>query len=97
MVHPEDQEAEEHGDPHQGDGGGRGEKLPVVDAEVPHHRQDDHEHGHHQAAGADGHPGGPEPPRGGLGAGLGPFLGRGLLRALGDVAVDDAVVSDVER
>lgn len=96
VVHPEYQEAEEHSDPHEGDGRRRREKLPVVDAEVPHHSQDDHEHGDHQAAGADGHPRGPEPPRR-VGAGLGRVLCRRLLQALGDVAVDDAVVRDVER
>lgn len=96
VVHPEYQEAEKHSDPHEGDGGRRSEKLPVVDAKVPHHSQDDHEHGDHQAAGADGHPGGPEPSRR-LSSRLGRFLCRRLLQALGDVAVDDAVVRDVER
>lgn len=96
MVHPEYQEAEKHSDAHEGDSRRRGEKLPVVDAEVPNHSQDDHEHGDHQAAGADSHPAGPEASRR-VGAGLGRFLGRRLLQALGDVAVDDAVVRDVER
>lgn len=36
-VHPENQKAEEHSDSHEGDGRGGGEKLPVVDAKVPHH------------------------------------------------------------
>lgn len=53
-VHPEDEKAEEHCDAHQGDSGWCGEKLPVVDAEVPHHSQHHHKHGHHQAAGAQG-------------------------------------------
>lgn len=96
VVHPEYQEAEKHSDPHEGDGRRRSEKLPVVDAEVPHHSQDDHEHGDHEAAGADGHPCGPEPSRC-VGTGLGRLLRRRLLQALGDVAVDDAVVRDVER
>lgn len=98
-VHPKHQEAEEHSDSDQRDGGRRGEELPVVDAEVPHHGQDDHEHRHHQAARADGHAGGSESsrePRPGRRR-LGPLLGRGLQQRLGDVAVDDAVVRDVER
>lgn len=98
-MHPKYQKAKEHSDPHQGDGGGGSEELPVVDAKVPHHRQHHHEHGDHQAAGAHRHPRGPEPPRH-----LGPDLcsGRGLLvrggfvKSRWDVAVDDAVVGDVE-
>lgn len=93
-VHPEDQEAEEHGDPHQGDGGGGSEELPVVDAEVPHHGQDHHEHGDHHAAGADGHAHGPQRP--GARPRLSPLLRVGLLRGLRDVAVDHAVVGDVQ-
>ena len=99
-MHPKDQEAEEHSDSHQGDGRGRREELPVVDAEVPHHGQDHHEHGHHQAAGADGHAGGPESPgdpRADSCPGLSPVLwGGGLVQRLRDVAVDHAVVCDVQ-
>lgn len=100
-VHPKYQKAEEHSDSHQGDGRRGGEELPVVDAEVPHHGQYYHEHGHHQAAGADGHAGGPEPsggprPDSCSGPGLSPFLwGIILVQGLGDVAVDHAVVCDV--
>lgn len=94
-MHPEYQEAEEHSDPHQRDGRRGGEELPVVDAEVPHHGQNHHEHGHHQAAGADGHAGRPQPPRD-PGAGLSPFLWRGLVQGLGDVAVNHAVLRDVQ-
>lgn len=97
-VHPKYQKAEEHSDSHQGDGRRRREELPVVDAEVPHHGQDHHKHGHHQAAGADGHAGSPESsgdPRPDSCSGLSPFLWGGLVQGLGDVAVDHAVVCDV--
>lgn len=99
-VHPEYQKAEEHSDPHQGDGRRGGEKLAVVDSEVPDDSQYHHKHGHHQAAGADGHAcspesaGAPSPgwsscPR------LSPFLWIVLEQGLGNVAVDHAVVRNV--
>lgn len=89
-MHPEYEEAEEHSDSHQGDGGRGGEELPVVDAKVPHHGQDHHEYRDHQAAGAEGHAGRTEPAgnpghfgpsssgSGWRGPGLGPVLGRRL-------------------
>lgn len=96
-MHPENQKAEEHSDSNEGDGRGGGEKLPVVDAEVPHHGEDHHKHRHHQAARADGHTGSPESSRDPCsGPRLVPFLCRGLVQSLGDVAVDHAVVRDVE-
>lgn len=96
-VHPKYQEAEEHSDSDEGDGRGGGEELLVVDAEVPHHGQDHHKHGHHHAARAVCYAGGPEP-SGDPGADprLGPFLRSRLVQGLGDVAVDHAVVRDVE-
>lgn len=96
-MHAEHQKAEEHSDSNQGDGRGGGEELPVVDAEVPHHSQDHHKHGHHQAARADGHTSCPESSRDpGPDPRLGPFLWNGLVQGLGNVAVDHAVMCDVE-
>lgn len=100
-MHPKYQKAEEHSDSNEGDGRGGGEKLPVVDAEVPHHSQDHHKHRHHQAARADGHTSSPESSRDPRpdtcsGPRLGPVLCNRLVQGLGDVAVDHAVVCDVE-
>lgn len=100
-VHPEYQKAEEHSDSHERDGRRGGEELPVIDAEVPNHGQNHHEHGHHQAARADGHAGGPEPsghagPSSCSDPGLSPFLWTGLVQGLGDVAVNHAVVCNVK-
>lgn len=100
-MHPKYQKAEEHSDSNEGDGRGGSEKLPVVDAEVPHHSQDHHKHRHHQAARADGHTSSPESSRDPRpdpcsGPRLGPFLCNRLVQGLGDVAVDHAVVCDVE-
>lgn len=94
-VHPKYQKAEEHSDSHEGDGRGRREELPVVDAEVPHHGQYHHEHGHYQAAGAYGYSSSPESPRDPGPSSrprLSPFLWRVLVHGLGDVAVDHAVL-----
>lgn len=101
-MHAEDEKAEEDGDTHQRDGGRCREELPIVDAEVPHHRQEHHEHGHHQAAGAEGQTrraeAGAEPRvgPGPLGAVLRVVGGLVLGRRLGHVAVEHAVVRDVE-
>lgn len=100
-VHPKYQKAEEHCDSHEGDGRRGGEELPVVDAEVPHDGQYHHEHGHHQAAGANGDPRSPEPPRRPRPSPrpcrcLASVLRTGLVQGLGDVAVDHAVVRDVQ-
>lgn len=100
-MHPKHQEAEEHSDANQRDGGRGSEELPVVDAEVPDHSKNHHKHRDHHAAGADGHTGCPKAarePRAHHGIRrLGALVGRGLQQSLGDVAVDDAVVRDVER
>lgn len=87
-VQPERHEAEEDGEAHQGGGGSGGEELAVLDLKVPQHRQHEHEEGHHQAAHVERHVdlvGRPRARR---------HLGRGML---GDVAVQDAVVCQVER
>lgn len=62
--------------------------MPVLDLKIPEHRQHEHEEGHHQASYVEGHVNlvGRPCPRG--------HLGRGML---GDVAVQDAVVGQVER
>ena len=98
-MHTKYQKAEEHSDSHEGDGRRGSEELPVVDAEVPHHRQYHHKHRHHQATGADGHTGSSESsgdPGTGSGPRLSPLLWSGLVQRRGDVAVDHAVVCDVQ-
>lgn len=52
-IHPEYKEAEEDGNPHQGDSGRCCEELAVIDTEVPNHAQQHHKHRHHEAAHVD--------------------------------------------
>lgn len=47
-IHAKDQKAEEHSDPHQGDGGRSREKLTVIDPEIPDQCQHDHKDWYHQ-------------------------------------------------
>lgn len=95
-VHAKHEKAEKHSDPHKGDGRGRREKLLVVDAQVPHHSQDPHKHGHHQTARTDDGPEASRDPRPDARPGLRPFLCSRLVQGLGDVAVDHTIVCDVE-
>ena len=86
-VDTERHQAEENGDAHQGGGGRRSEEVPVLDLAVPQHRQHEQEQGHHQAAHVERH--------------LNLVGGRGSHRRaarcmLGDVAVEHAVVGQVE-
>lgn len=87
-VDSEGHQTEEDGDSDQRGGGRGGEKLPVLDLTVPQHRQHEDQQGHHQAAHVQGHlhlVRRPWAPR------------RPPARMLGDVAVQDAVVGQVQR
>lgn len=97
-MHPEDEEAEEDSDPNQRDGGRGSEELAVVDSEVPDDGEQHHEHGDHQTTSAERHAGRAQASaEDGHSAGSGTVLRRLKLRLrLRDVAVQDAVVGDVE-
>lgn len=87
-VHPKRNETEEYGDAHERGGGRCGEELAVLELEVPQHRQHEHEQRHHQAAHVQRHVH--------LVCGAG-ARGHGPGGMLRDVAVQDAVVGQVQR
>lgn len=87
-VDAEGHQAEEDGDADQRGGGRRREELPVLDLTVPQHGQHQNQQRDHQAAHVQRHldlVGGPRAPR------------HPRRHALGDVAVQDAVMGQVER
>ncbi|KAG9350064.1 hypothetical protein JZ751_026417 [Albula glossodonta] len=99
-------EAEEDGDANQGDGGWSSKELSVVNAEVPDHGQHHHKDGHHKAAcvkcqahpsGAPAHSNSSMLHLSGPRHRSGRPLSAALPQGLGNVAVDDTVVGDVER
>lgn len=87
-VYPKRNKTKEDGDAHEWGGGRCSEELPVLDLEVPEHRQHKHEQRHHEAPHVESH----------MHLVSSPCPGRhgpcGMLR---DVAVQNTVVSQVER
>lgn len=87
-IHPKRNKTKEDGDAHEWGGGRCSEELPVLDLEVPEHRQHKHKQRHHEAAHVERHHmhlvSSPSPGR------YGP---RGVLW---DVAVQNTVVGQVE-
>ncbi len=87
-IHPKRNKTKEDGDAHEWGGGRCSEELPVLDLEVPEHRQHKHKHRHHETAHVERHHmhlvSSPSPGRHGP---------RGVLW---DVAVQNTVVGQVE-
>lgn len=99
-MHAKDEKTEEDRDSDQRDGGWRGKELPIIDSEVPDHREQDHKHGDHQTSCAESHSGRSQAPakhRAPPGSGV--LFWGGLVErlGLGDVTMEHAVVGDVQR
>lgn len=100
-MHSEDEKAKKDGYTHQRDGSWSCKKLPVIETEVPDHGKQHYKNWHHQTAHTEckssrAKAGADASGNARLGLLTVVWTGPGQALSLADVAVQDAVVGDVE-